>query len=212
MASDAKKALLVRGGYEDHQPVEVGDVLAKQLRDNGFEVEISDTLEAYGDLENLKSKNLIVHHWTMGKLEREQAKNFLEAVRSGVGLAGCHGGLCDSFRDHCTYQFMTGGQWVAHPGNIIDYRVHIVDHADPITAGINHFDVHSEQYYLHVDPSNHVLATTTFEVNGCTMPVVWKRMWGQGKVFYSSLGHVAKEFEVPETLTIMTRGMLWAAR
>ena len=111
------------------------------------------------------------------------------------------------------YQFMVGGQWVAHPGDQHEYKVHIVDHADPITAGIDHFNIVSEQYYMHVDPSNHVLATTTFECNGCTMPVVWKRMWGKGRVFYSSLGHCAKEFtDVPQMMTILTRGMLWAAR
>ena len=106
---------------------------------------------------------------------------------------------------------MVGGQWVAHPGGVIDYTVHIVDHADPVTAGLDNFRMHSEQYYMHVDPSNHVLATTTFEFNGCTMPVAWKRMWGRGRVFYSSLGHVAADFDVPEALTIIERGMLWAA-
>jgi hypothetical protein len=129
-----------------------------------------------------------------------------------VGLAGVHGGMADSFRNECDYQFMVGGQWVAHPGGVIDYRVHVVDHADPVTAGLSHFNMHSEQYYLHVDPSNHVLATTTFECNGCTMPVAWKRMHGAGRVFYSSLGHCAKEFDVPEVTTILTRGMLWAAQ
>ena len=72
---------------------------------------------------------------------------------------------------------------------------------------------------MHVDPSNHVLATTTFGktneapwVNGCVMPVVWKRLFGQGRVFYSSLGHVAKDFDVPEARTIMQRGLLWASK
>ncbi|MCK4601355.1 MAG: ThuA domain-containing protein, partial [Phycisphaerae bacterium] len=82
---------------------------------------------------------------------------------------------------------------------------------DPITADLDDFQIHSEQYYMHVDPSNHVLATTTVECNGCTMPVVWKRMWGEGRVFYSSLGHVAADFDVPEVLAIIERGMCWAA-
>ena len=107
---------------------------------------------------------------------------------------------------------MVGGQWVAHPGGIIDYRVHIVDHADEITAGLDHFNMRSEQYYMHVDPSNHVLATTTFEHNGCTMPVAWKRTYGRGRVYYCSLGHVAADMKVPQALALVTRGMLWAAR
>lgn len=206
-----KKALLVWGGWDGHEPKQVGEILAGQLRKNGFEVEVSDTLDALLNPE-LPKLSLIVPIWTMGKITREQLKAVLDAVTGGVGIAGLHGGMGDAFREACDWQFMVGGQWVAHPGGVIDYRVHIVDHTDPVTGDLNHFNMHSEQYYMHVDPSNHVLASTTFECNGCTMPVAWKRMWGKGKVFYSSLGHVAKDLDVPEALTIMTRGMLWAAR
>lgn len=210
MAGD-RKALVVWGGWDGHEPRQVGEIFAGKLRENGFTVEISDTLDAYLDMEKLKALDLIVPIWTMGSITQPQLRNLLDAVAGGVGIAGCHGGMADSFRNECDYQFMVGGQWVAHPGGVIDYRVHIMDHADPVTAGLDHFNMQSEQYYMHVDPSNHVLATTTFEVNGCTMPVAWKRMWGKGRVFYCSLGHVAKDFSVPEALTMMTRGMLWAA-
>ena len=207
-----KKALIVQGGWEGHEPKLVADILAKFLRDNGFEVQISDTLDSFKDEAMLAGLDLIVPEWTMGSITREQLQPLLKAVREdGVGIAGLHGGMGDSFRNECDYQFMVGGQWVAHPGGVIDYRVHIVDHADEITADLNHFNMHSEQYYMHVDPSNHVLATTTFEVNGCTMPVAWKRMYGKGRVFYSALGHVAKDLDVPEAYALITRGMLWAA-
>jgi hypothetical protein len=114
---------------------------------------------------------------------------------------------------------MTGGQWVAHPDNIIDYTVNIVKTDDPITQGLSDFKMHSEQYFMHTDPGNEVLATTTFGdnkeapwVKGTVMPVVWKRMWNKGRVFYSSLGHVAKDFDVPEVKEIQRRGILWAAQ
>ena len=155
---------------------------------------------------------------TMSTITKEQESGLLAAIKSGVGLAGWHGGMADSFRDNTEYQWMVGGQWVAHPGNIIDYRVNISNHHDPITAGINDFAMHSEQYYMHTDPGNDVLATTIFStdvapwVNGTTMPVVWKRMYGAGRVFYSSLGHVASDFDVPEAKEIQRRGMLWASR
>ncbi|HUU22245.1 MAG TPA: ThuA domain-containing protein [Phycisphaerae bacterium] len=206
-----KKALIVWGGWDGHEPQPVAEIFAAQLRRNDFEVEVSDTLDSFKDANKLKQLDLIVPEWTMGTIEREQLAGVLEAVNGGVGIAGVHGGMGDAFRQACDWQFMVGGQWVAHPGGVIDYRVHVVDHLDCVTAGLDHFDMHSEQYYMHVDPSNHVLATTTFECNGCTLPVAWKRMWGAGRVFYSSLGHVAKDFEVPEALTIITRGMLWAA-
>ncbi|MHC4479796.1 MAG: ThuA domain-containing protein [Planctomycetota bacterium] len=205
------RALIIHGGWEGHEPRQVCEVFADALDRNGFELELADTLDVLLDPQKLAGLDLIVPHWTMGEISNQQWEALKQAVRDGLGVAGQHGGMGDAFRQNTDYQFMVGGQWVAHPDGIIDYRVHIVDHADPITAGLDHFDMHSEQYYMHVDPSNHVLATTAFEFNGCTMPVVWKRMWGKGRVFYSSLGHVAADFEVAEALTIQTRGMLWAA-
>ena len=124
----------------------------------------------------------------------------------------------DSFRAAVDYQFMVGGQWVAHPGNIIDYEVNITRPDDPVMAGITDFPYRSEQYYMHVDPSNEVLAETTFSgehaywIEGTRMPVVWKRMYGKGRIFYSALGHVAAEFDVPEMKTILQRGLVWAKR
>jgi type 1 glutamine amidotransferase len=168
----------------------------------------------------MSSLSLIVPVWTMGTITPQQMHGLLAAAKAGTGIAGWHGGMADSFRDATDYQFMVGGQWVAHPGNIMDYTVNIVDHADPVTAGIQDFQVHSEQYYMHTDPGNQVLARTTFSgvegdvpwIAGTVMPVVWKRAYGAGRVFYSALGHIASDFDVPETREIMRRGMLWAAR
>ncbi len=205
------KALIVHGGWEGHEPAKIAEILSRQLHNAGFEVEVSDTLDSFRDEDKLLQLDLIVPHWTMGTIEKAQLEGVCNAVAKGVGLAGIHGGVGDSFRQETEWQLMVGGQWVAHPGGVIDYRVDVVDRADPITAGLDHFMMHSEQYYMHVDPSNHVLATTTFEFNGCTMPVTWKRMYEKGRVFYSSLGHVAADLDVPAVLTIITRGMLWAA-
>ena len=213
-----KKALFVWGGWEGHEPKQCVDIFAPWLEKQGFEVEISDTLDCYLDVEKLKSLDLIVQVFTMASITGEQERGLLEAVKSGVGLAGWHGGLADSFRSNTEYQFMVGGQWVAHPGGVIDYEVNITDHEDPITAGLSDFAMHSEQYYMHVDPINEVLATTTFSgehapwIDGVVMPVVWKKMYGKGRVFYTSLGHVAKDFDVPQARTIVRRGMLLAAR
>ena len=213
-----KSALFVWGGWDGHEPEKGVAVFKPLLEQAGFEVEVSDTLDAYLDAERLAHLSLIVPVWTMGKITREQESGLLEAVRSGVGVAGWHGCMGDSFRDNPNYQWMVGGQWVAHPGNIYDYTVNITNHTDPITANLPDFQMHSEQYYMHVDPSNEVLATTTFTgehapwIDGTVMPVVWKRRFGAGKVFYSSLGHVAKDFDVPEAKEIQRRGMLWASR
>jgi type 1 glutamine amidotransferase len=214
-----KKALMVWGGWDGHEPRQCVELLAPILKKEGFEVEIATTLDSYLDAAKMKSLDLIVPCWTMGSITGEQEAGLLEAVKNGTGLAGWHGGMCDAYRMNNTYQFMTGGQWVAHPGGIVDYTVNITNKTDPITKGLKDFAMKSEQYYLHTDPGNEVLATTTFTngydapwITGTVMPQVWKRKWGQGRVFYSALGHVAKDFAVPEVTEIMRRGMLWAAR
>jgi type 1 glutamine amidotransferase len=135
---------------------------------------ISDTMDVYTDQEKMQALSLIVPVWTMGEISGDQYKGLSEAVKSGVGLAGWHGGMCDSFRNNTEYQFMTGGQWVAHPGNIIEYTVNITNHDDPITKGISDFKMHSEQYYMHTDPAIEVLATTTF--SGDTRASVGSKM------------------------------------
>jgi hypothetical protein len=213
-----KKALMVWGGWDGHEPKQCVDIFAPILREKGFDVEVSDTLDSYLNREKMLGLSLVVPMWTMGTITKEQEAGLLEAVKSGVGIAGWHGGMADSFRNNTEYQWMVGGQWVAHPGNVIDYEVNIINHDDPITAGLKDFKMHSEQYYMHVDPSNEVLAITTFNgeiapwIDGTVMPVVWKRMYGKGRVSYCSLGHVAKDFDVPEAKEIVVRGMMWAAR
>jgi len=213
-----KSALLVAGGWDGHEPQQCAELFAAVLRDDGYAVAIADTLDVYLDPARLGALDLIVPIWTMGEITAEQETGLLEAVAAGVGIAGWHGGMGDSFRNNPNYQFMVGGQWVAHPGNVIDYTVNITVPDDPITEGLHDFAVHSEQYYLHVDPSNEVLATTTFSgeyaprIAGCVMPVVWKRRWGAGRVFYCSLGHRARDFDVPEAREIVRRGMRWASR
>ena len=215
----AKNAVMVWGGWEGHEPKQCVDLFAPILEEEGFAVTVSDTLDTYLDLDLMQQQDLVVPVWTMGSINREQEQGLLAAVESGVGIAGWHGCMGDSFRQSTNYQFMVGGQWVAHPDGIIDYVVEIVDRDDPIVAGLDDFQMHSEQYYMHTDPGNEVLATTSFAgrqsspwINGTVMPVVWKRQWGEGRVFYSSLGHVAQDFDVPEAREIQRRGMIWASR
>ena len=209
---------MVWGGWDGHEPKQCVDRFAPFLRGQGYDVTISDTLDAYLDKEFLASLSLIVPVWTMGEISGDQFAGLRDAVASGVGLAGWHGGMCDSFRSNTEYQFLTGGQWVAHPGNIIRYTVNITAKDDPITAGLQDFEMESEHYYMHTDPSNRVLATTTFDgavhpwIAGTVMPVVWTRSWDKGRVFFSSLGHVARDFDGLEARTILERGLLWASR
>jgi type 1 glutamine amidotransferase len=212
-----KRVLFVWGGWNGHEPEKCRDIFVPWLESEGAAVTVSDTLQVYVDKDIKNEFDLIIQSWTMGTIEGRQERALLAAIKSGVGLAGWHGGLGDSFRNNTEYQFMVGGQWVAHPGGVIDYHVNIVDHKDPVTKGLADFDMHSEQYYMHVDPNVKVLATTTYTdqqaswIGGAVMPVVWKKVYGIGRVFYSSLGHVAADFNVPQVLEIQKRGIRWAS-
>jgi uncharacterized protein len=215
------RALVVRGGWAGHEPIETTDRMIPLLKEAGFEVEVSESLAAYAEAALMKDVDLIVQCWTMGQITPEQLEGLLSAVKSGAGLSGWHGGLCDSFRDATEYQFMTGGQWVAHPGGKVDFRVNFLSaqRTDPVIAGLEDFQLRSEQYYMHVDPSNIVLATTTFAgtddapwTKGCVMPVAWQRTYGKGKIFYTALGHDVRDFDIPQVPELIARGSVWASR
>jgi hypothetical protein len=219
----AKKALVVGGGWDGHTPKESAEVFAPWLKEQGYEVEVSQTMDSYLDKEKMGALSLIVPIWTMGQISPEQWKGLSAAVYEGAGLAGFHGGVIDAFRQNTDYQFMTGGQWVAHPGGCIPgYKVSVVDKDHEITRGIGDFTLpDTEQYYCHVDPGNHVLATTVFTGEhgdgtqypaNTVMPYAWTRHWGKGRVFVACWGHTHKDFDVPEAREIVQRAMLWASR
>ncbi|MCL2501111.1 MAG: ThuA domain-containing protein [Defluviitaleaceae bacterium] len=215
------KALIFQGGWDGHEPVLVSGRFARMLEGEGFDVTLSDNLDCLADVDELMKLDLLVSCWTMGQINHEYTKNVSKAVGAGVGLAGCHGGMCDSFRNDVEWQFITGANWVSHPGSDgVDYTVNITAKSNPIVAGLEDFPVCSEHYYLHVDPAIEVLATTRFPVvpyyhianKPIDMPVVWTKHWGLGRVFYNSLGHHDDVFDKsPNAAVIMKRGMLWAA-
>ena len=147
-----KRALIVYGGWEGHDPKGIADLFEEILVGEGVNVDKSDTLDVL--LKDLSVYDLILPIWTMGNLSAQAEKNVLNAVANGTGIAGCHGGMCDAFRNNTGWQFMTGAQWVAHPGNsTVHYTVNITNKTSPLTQGIRDFEVTSEQYYMHVDPA-----------------------------------------------------------
>ena len=217
-ALTGKKVLFVYGGWSGHDPAPCKDLFVPWLQSEGAVVTVSDNLDIYTDKTQMATFDLIIQTWTMGSITGAQESGLLEAVRNGAGFAGWHGGIGDSFRNNTEFQFMVGGQWVAHPGGKIPNEVNIKKRRDPVMKGLKNFKMNTEQYYMHVDPSVEVLATTRFNgdhaywIDGCVMPVVWKKMYGKGRVFYSSLCHDISDFNVPETFEIMKRGICWAVR
>lgn len=215
---EGKNILIVYGGWEGHQPEVFAKKIASWLEEQNANVSLSKSTTSYVDKTLMESLDLVIQHVTMSQISDEESEGLRKAIASGVGLAGCHGGLIDSFRNDTEYQYMVGGQFVKHPGGQIKYKVNISNKTDPITQDINDFELTTEQYYIHFDPIIEILATTKFTgdhdewIEGIEMPVVWKKTYGKGKVFYSALGHSADVFEIPEAWSLMTRGVEWAAK
>lgn len=215
--SSAPSALFLWGGMEFHEPRQTSERFAELLTSRGYVVTITDDMTCLENARDLNAFDLIVIAMTMGEITPQQESNLLTAVRNGAGLAGWHGGMGDAFRTSTAYQYAVGGQWVAHPGDITGYTVNITAEHE-ITSGIGDFQMHSEQYYMHVDPGVNILATTTFSgafdawIDGVTMPVAWTKNFGDGRVFYCSLGHVNTDFDVPEAARLVEQGLIWATR
>ena len=213
-----KKILVVYGGWEGHRPKIFAEKITKWLLDQKAEVKLVKGTSIYTDSNVMNDLDLIIQHITMSKMSPLETKGLINAIARGVGLAGCHGGLGDSFRDNTEYQYMVGGQFVKHPGGQVTYTVNIESKNDPITFGIKDFSLYTEQYYMHIDPNLEVLASTKFSGNhdswikGAVVPVVWKKLYGKGRVFYNSIGHSKETFEIPEVWTLIKRGVTWAAQ
>ena len=213
-----RKVLFTYGGWDGHEPGKYNEYLVPWMKSEGAEVIASATLDPYADKSVMDTIDLVVQIYTMSQITKEQQAGLLGAIEAGTGMAGWHGGMCDAFRNNPDYQYMTGGSWAAHPGGVIDYDVKITNKKDEITKGLNDFSMKSEQYYMHVDPNVKVLATTRFTgkvhpwIDGCVMPVTWKKMHGKGRIFYTSLGHNLKHLtDHPEAEQMLQRGIKWAS-
>ncbi|WP_244315287.1 ThuA domain-containing protein [Streptomyces glaucescens] len=217
-----RRALVVRGGWEGHDPVTLTDLFVPFLKDSGYTVDTAEDLAVYEDAERLAATDLVVQCWTMGDITAEQSRGLSAAVRAGTGLAGWHGGIVDAFRGDLDYFLLTGGQFLMHPPGFVDHTVNLVPERSghPVTRGLADFRVHTEQYWVATDPAVDVLATTTFAADQyradrearVVMPAVWTRRHGAGRVFVSAIGHKADDFDVPEVRTLTERGLLWASR
>ncbi len=220
-----KNIVYVYGGMEGHWPAESVDLIVPKLRAEGANVKVFDKISVYKNEKLMSETDLIIQTWTSGKITKKQFQGLEKAIMNGTGFAGWHGGMGDAFRDNLKYQLMVGGQFVSHPGGKIDHQINIIDQDDPIILGISDFELKkTEQYYMLIDPNIKVLAISEFDraryskpgknenkVTGSTMPVVWKKNYGKGRIFYSSIGHNISDFDVPEVLTMQMRGFRWAS-
>jgi uncharacterized protein len=228
-----RRALVVRGGWEGHAPVEATELFLPFLRDNGYEVRVEESPEVYADAEVLGATDLIVQSVTMSEISHDQLKGLRAAIAAGTGMAGWHGGIADSYRNNSDYLQLIGGQFATHPSkepslccgtqedNYLKYTVEITDlgRKHPVTEGLEDFELDTEQYWVLHDDLIDVLATTTHPVQPyhpwhrpITSPAVWTRLWGEGRIMVATPGHSVDILEDANVRTIMERGMLWATR
>jgi type 1 glutamine amidotransferase len=228
-----KKALVVRGGWEGHQPVKATELFLPFLESGGYDVRIEESTDVYADSAEMAATDLVVQCVTMSEITAEQVSGLSTAVMAGTGFTGWHGGIADSFRASSDYLHLVGGQFATHPGkepcerrggeedNFLPYTVTITElgREHPVTAGIEDFELHTEQYWVLHDDLIDVLATTTHPAQPwqpwhrpVTSPAVWARQWGAGRVVVTTPGHNLDVLENPNVRTVIERGMLWATR
>jgi type 1 glutamine amidotransferase len=233
LTDSTRKALIVRGGWDGHQPVETTNLFIPYLEGEGFDVRVEESAAVYADADYLATVDLIVQSNTMTTIEKDEFEGLRSAVENGTGFAGWHGGIADSYRNNADYLQLVGGQFAAHPGkapeerigeqsdNYVPYTITMLPAAadHPITKGISDFELTTEQYWVLHDDYNDVLATTTQAVRPwdpwnrpITSPAVWTRQWGKGRIFVSTPGHHVDVLENPSVRTIIERGLLWASR
>jgi type 1 glutamine amidotransferase len=228
-----KAALVVRGGWEGHQPVAATELFLPFLGEQGFDVRVEESPAIYADAESMAGVDLIVQCVSMSEITRDQVRGLRAAVAAGTGLTGWHGGIADSFRASSDYLQLVGGQFATHPSkepgaltggdddNFLTYRVNLTDlgRDHPITTGIEDFELTTEQYWVLHDDLNDVLATTTHPAppwhpwhRPIISPAVWTRQWGKGRIVVTTPGHSPDILEDAQVRTIVERGMLWATR
>ncbi len=231
--TENKTALVVRGGWDGHQPVEATELFIPFLKDNGYDVRIEESTKIYADAEYMAGVDLIMQCMTMTTIEKDEFEGLRTAVENGTGMAGWHGGIADSYRNTSDYLHLIGGQFACHPGkhpdeltggqpdNYVPYTVNMLPAAadHPITRGIGDFDLVTEQYWVLTDEYIDVLATTTQKVREwdpwnreVTSPAIWTRQWGQGRIFVATPGHNTDVLKDSNVRTIIERGLLWASR
>ncbi|MFV0405511.1 MAG: ThuA domain-containing protein [Propioniciclava sp.] len=215
-----RRALIVRGGWDGHSPEAVTDEFAGFLSESGFDLIVSDSLEAYADQELMLSLALVVQSWTQGDILDDEFRGLRDAIMAGVGFAGWHGGVLDAFRQTAEYGQMIGGVFAAHPHGMVSHRITITEAGQqhPITAEMASFDLTSEQYWVLGDGLSTVLAETIIHPQvqdpwpiPYRAPVAWTRTWGRGRIFVSTLGHGVADLQLPPVRALTERGLSWAA-
>ena len=207
-------AWILTGGWSGHDPEGVAAWTAERLAALSLSAEVVRDLDALLD-PALDGLALLVPNWSWGQLSRPQEAAIVAAVERGLGLVGTHGGMGDAARGSLAYQWLVGGQFVAHPGDVCPHRV-TFDSGSTLLGDLPAVELMTERYVMLVDPAVTVHARLTLGadplpwLDGVQLPVAWTRRWGAGRVAYLSVGHSVDDLRVPEMATAFERLAGWA--
>lgn len=228
------QALIVRGGWDGHDPVTATERFIPFLAANGYEIRVEESTAVYADPATMAATDLVIQCVTMSEITYDEVMGLRAAVQAGTGLTGWHGGIADSFRASSDYLQLIGAQFATHPARQpvamshdvadINFRTYTIDftplgRSHWITEGLEDFELTTEQYWVLHDDLNDVLATTTHPApewqpwhRPIGSPAIWTRSWGKGRVVVTTPGHSVEILDDKNITTVIERGILWATR
>jgi type 1 glutamine amidotransferase len=209
-------------GYQ-HEVIPLSkEILAQLGRNSGvFEVTATEDTSEFST-ENLK-RYAAVMFYTTGELPMSGAQKsaLLDFVRSGRGFLGVHSAT-DTFYTWPDYLDLVGGYFNGHPWHQA-VTIEVVDPGDPLVAflgnllqfgdeiyQISDFDYRRSHVLLRLDPGSVDLGKPGVHQRFYGWPLAWKRFYGQGRVFYTALGHEASVWQDGRYQRILTNAILWS--
>jgi len=211
-------------GYR-HDVIPLSKAILTQLGSNSgvFEVTATEDPSEF-TTENLK-RYAAVMFYTSGELPMSDAQKsaLLSFVRSGRGFLGVHSAT-DTFYTWPDYLDLVGGYFNGHPWHQA-VTIEVVDAGDPLVAflgnslqvedeiyQISDFDYRGSRVLLRLDPSSVDLKKTGVHQRFYGWPLAWTRSYGEGRVFYTALGHEASAWQDGRYQRMLANAILWSGR
>jgi type 1 glutamine amidotransferase len=208
-------------GYR-HEVIPLSHAVLKQLgRNSGaFEVTATEDMSVF-TTQTLKRYATVIFY-TSGELPMSvsQKEALLDFVRSGRGFVGVHSAT-DTFYTWPDYLDLLGGYFNEHPWHQ-EVTIEVVDPSNPLVAflgsswqiedeiyQISDFDYPGSHVLLRLDETSVDLTRSGVHRRFYGWPLAWTRPYGQGRVFYTALGHEASVWRDPRYQQILLNAILW---
>ena len=216
-------------GFRDDPSVNAGEAVLRAIAQHEhWSIAFTDNAAVFNAAQ-LKRFDAIVWNNVSGDvLTIEQRRDFKSYIENGGGFAGLHGSGGDPYYDWDWYaDSLIGARFLSHPmtPQFQMAKLKVDDSKDPIVKGLQpEWSMSDEWYSFHSDPrksGSHVLVTldeSTYspmsgknDLHMGDHPIAWKQCVGNGRSFYSAIGHRPESYSEPNTKLLMEQGIVWAA-